>query len=717
MSVMRFTGANGREAMRQVRAALGDDALILANRHTEAGVEILAQADQAAPPRRAPAVAPVPERPIPSPAVPAGEGDAFQAMSAQLLKEMQDMRALLSRARAAPSPADDCRQRLARWLAEAGFGEAIAEELLAGLPEELEAADDESRQAWLVRQLAARLAVLDDEQALLEQGGILALVGPTGVGKTTTTAKLAARYVMRHGPGQVALVTTDGFRIGAHEQLRIYAELLDIPMYALDAEQPLDALLSRLADKRFVIIDTVGMSQRDRGIITQVARLQGGPVPVRLALLLNAASQPETLEEVITNYRQAAHASGASLDDCVISKHDEAGRTGPLLDALMRHGLRLLFVAHGQRVPEDLMVADAADLVHQALATRRATPAPVLVASSGARGLLGEGRRVSVILDELRRRLTGFTALEAAWALSTLPPSLQGERLDALLDRAHDEAAGMLWMPRARVRGHDWSSPDVLLDDRGDWAVMPQLQHRQPAGQVARFDWAERTLGAAVHLLPTLPDGEAREWLAARDGAWVAQARATQRVAHAGERRSLRDLVALATPQGGPIRRSKGREVCVRLARLSLRDGDRSPSPLCAWFGELEDRESGRRLGRRYWLAPEWLGDDAVSLLLGQLDAEALPRLTRRALRWLEETQPSATPELRLSIAAGLATVAGQLERSEAQWAMDLRAGLLGLLGGRRRRNAEALLEALLYLGMARDAIRQLGAAGREGLG
>ncbi|MFY0989132.1 flagellar biosynthesis protein FlhF [Halomonas sp. C05BenzN] len=724
MSVMRFTGTNSREAMRQVRAALGEDALILANRRTDQGVEILALADQAAeamagdPTPAAPAAATLPRAPAePAGDASASDADAFQAMSAQLLREMQDMRALLSRTRTEQAPESDSRVRLSRWLREAGFGPAIAEELLGGLPEELRDADEERLEAWLCRQLGARLAVIDDEAALLEQGGILALVGPTGVGKTTTTAKLAARYVMRHGPGEVALVTTDGFRIGAHEQLRIYAGLLDIPMYPLDAEQPLDELLAQLDDKRFVIIDTVGMSQRDQRIIDQVARLRGGPAAVRLVLLLNAASQPETLEEVITNYRQAARAAGVALDDCVISKQDEAGRTGPLLDALMRHGLRLLFVAHGQRVPEDLAVADAGGLVRQALATRSAAPPPEpRVAPGHGLGLLGQGRRVASVLAGLRERITGFAALESAWALAELPPSVQGERLDALHEQRRGDGAGLLWTPRSRVRGGDWSPPDLLLDAAGGWSALPLLQHRQPAGLATRLDWAGRVHGARLHLLPALPDGEARAWLATRDLAWVAQARAPQRVTHEGERRALGRLADLAAPLAEPTRRLKGREVRVGLSRLSLTD-EATPLPLRAWFAELEEAESGRRLGRRCWLAPERLGDEAVTLLLGQLDAEALPRLTRRAFERLAAAHPAMVPELRLTIAAGLAAVAGQLERSEAEWAMDLRAALLGLLGGRRRRSAETLLEALLHLGVARDAIRQLGAAGLEGLG
>src|SRR5690554_4578647 len=324
MSVMRFTGANSREAMRQVRAALGDEALILANRHTEEGVEILAMADAGggAPsgvPAPAPALrkatppVPVSEAPVEKVAPEAGsvastlpdEREAFQALSARLPAAIQEMRSLLPRQRDATS-APSSRHRLAEWLRESGFSLTVSEEVLAGLPDNLPL---DSEEAWLVSRLAARLPVQEDELALLDDSGIVALVGPTGVGKTTTAAKLAARFVMRHGPDAVALVSTDGFRIGAHEQLRIYAELLGIPMHGLDLEQPLEALRSTLVDKRFVIVDTVGMSQRDRRVIDQLARLKGG-ASVRPLLILNAASQPESLEEVIINYRQAARAAG-----------------------------------------------------------------------------------------------------------------------------------------------------------------------------------------------------------------------------------------------------------------------------------------------------------------------------------------------------------------------------------------------------------------------
>src|SRR5699024_10655916 len=250
--------------------------------------------------------------------------------------------------------------------------------------------------------------------------GILALIGPTGIGKTTTTAKLAARFVQRHGADRVALITTDSFRIGAHEQLRIYAELLGIPMHALAHDQPIDSLAARLADRRWVIIDTVGMSQRDQRVVDQIAKLHAGRARVRMLLLLNAASQPETLSEVIVHYRQAAKAAGEQIDDCLLTKQDEACRLAPVFEAIVSHSLRLNFIYQGQRVPEDLCLPDTAALAAKALATRSPLPLDDARASRPparpvppASGLFGQARRLTASLHRLRRRFDGFSLLEA----------------------------------------------------------------------------------------------------------------------------------------------------------------------------------------------------------------------------------------------------------------------------------------------------------------
>ncbi|MCE9663977.1 flagellar biosynthesis protein FlhF [Halomonas sp. M5N1S17] len=731
MSVKRFTGVNSRDAMRQVREALGDEALILANRRVDDGVEILAMAESAtpdgsdAPESRVPAKAPVP----PPPAVGQDASSAFEAMSARLLDEMRDMRALLSREQAPPEAVGGLRERLLQILLEAGFRQTLAEEVVSALPEELAGHDLGDRaMSWLHRQLVKRLKGLDDEGAFLDRTGIVALIGPTGIGKTTTTAKLAARYVMRHSTRPVALVTTDSFRIGAHEQLRIYSRLLDVPMYALNADQPVSDLLERMRGKSWVIIDTVGMSQRDHRVIEQVAHLRGGDAPVRLVLLLNAASQPETLEEVVVRYRQAAQAAGAELNDCIITKQDEAGRLAPVLDIVMRHGLRLLFVSHGQRVPEDMSVADVPALIDRALESR------VAVAGSTARqgaaeaptrspSLLGQGRRLSGTLLALRQRLAGFQRLEAVWDLLGLPEAVQQRRLEALLADypAGEQALGMLWSERRRVKGERWSMPDVAIDPDGAWLALPLLQHRQVAGQQARLEDALQRLAVSVHLFNGLPDGEAAGWLEGQALTWCSQVRGSQRVEHAGERQPLSALGELAEPLGDVACRFRGQPARITLSSLpvavSLKAGKGVSQTVSvrAWLGEVRDAESGRVLVKRYWVAPARLGRDPQSLLLAQLQGDALPQLTRRAWQRLAPAElGEVRPDVRLLMASGLATVAAHLDLAEDEAAMDLRAELLGLAGGRQRRRDVALLESLAQLFMVRDAIRHLGLGERE---
>ncbi|MBS3668764.1 flagellar biosynthesis protein FlhF [Vreelandella boliviensis] len=725
MSVRRFVGANSRDVMRQVRETLGEDALIVANRRTEGGVEILAMADEAID-----HFEPSPE-PAPTETPPPPTQDPMQAMSERLLREMQDMRALLANSQsthaASPTPAapTGTAARLRQLLWNVGFSSELADELLAGMPEPLARLDGNSEAPlqWLRQQLMDRLCVLSDEPSFFDQTGIVALVGPTGVGKTTTTAKLAARFVMRHGTRPVALVTTDSFRIGAHEQLRIYARLLDTPMYALDAEQPIDDLLGRLQGKQWVIIDTVGMSQRDQRVIEQIAHLQGGRSRVRLVLLLNAASQPETLEEVVLRYRQAARAAGAELDDCIITKQDEAGRLAPVLDIIMRHGMRVLFGSNGQQVPEDMAVAAPGALVDQALST--ATPqregAQRADAPMGmprwSRDVLGQGRRLSSLLARLRQRVTGFAALEEIWDLASLPSRVQEARLDALLAGypAADTTLGMAWSPRRNERGCDWAMPDIGLDTNGAWLALPWLQHRHPAGWQPRMAALSSSSGVAVHLLPRFPESDALAWLEAEHLTWVSQVPPSHRVLFHHERQTIRQLFddSVLTHHVGV--RFRGQSVQLWTAYAEVEDA--SGTALLAWYGEVRDPESAKVVVRRYWLTPARLGAEVLSLLLTQLQSEGLAALTRRAWQQLKEADSGdLNAEVRLLMASGVASVAGHLDIADDEEAQTLRGDLLNLLGASRRRRDTGMLDALIYAFMARDAIRQMGSVSREGV-
>lgn len=732
MSVRRFVGANSRDVMRQVREILGDDALILANRRTEGGVEILAMADEAVDQfDPAPAAdvdsafAPEPVDSAPSFSMPSSSPDPLQSMSERLLQEMQDMRALLTRQQptAPPSAASpgDMASELQALLLGVGFGEALSDELIAELPDELLApgVNRERAMAWLREQLMARLSVLEEENAFFDQTGIVALVGPTGVGKTTTTAKLAARFVMRHGTRPVALVTTDSFRIGAHEQLRIYARLLDTPMYALDAEQPIDELVGRLQGKQWVMVDTVGMSQRDQRVIEQIAHLQGGQTRVRLVLLLNAASQPETLEEVVLRYRQAAQAAGAELDDCIISKQDEAGRLAPVLDIVMRHGMRVLFSSYGQQVPEDMAVASPSGLIEQAMSAqaaphRRASSAPLQL-PRWSQDVLGQGRRLGTLLTRLRQRVTGFAELEAVWDVAGLPGALHDDRLDQLLAEPRSNVSGSVWFARRNERGCDWAMPDLMLDESGALGALASLQHRQPAGWLSRLTERQRitTPTASIHLLPVLPDSEALGFLEAQQMTWVSQVSPQQRVYYQRERSALRELFADSALTHRVALRFRGQAMQLWTVYAEVTDAD--GTALLAWYGEVRDPESAKRVARRYWLTPARLGTDLIALLMTQLQSEGTAALTKRAWQQLKDADGGdVSSEVRLLMASGAAAVAGHLDCAGDDDAQLLHQDLMRLLATQRKRRDTALLDAVVHLLMARDAVRQMGSASRE---
>jgi flagellar biosynthesis protein FlhF len=199
---------------------------------------------------------------------------------------------------------------------------------------------------------------------MLDAGGVFALMGPTGAGKTTTTAKLAARFVVRHGAEKLALLTTDSYRIGGHEQLRIYGKILGVTVHAVRDVADLRVTLSELRHKHTVLIDTVGMSQRDQAVAEQVEMLCEAGKPVKRLLLLNATSHGDTLNEVVEAYQKRG------LDGCILSKIDEAASLGPALDCAIRHQLNVHYLATGQRVPEDLHIANRQYLIHRAFKTR-----------------------------------------------------------------------------------------------------------------------------------------------------------------------------------------------------------------------------------------------------------------------------------------------------------------------------------------------------------
>ncbi|WP_423378033.1 flagellar biosynthesis protein FlhF [Burkholderia sp. LMG 32019] len=258
---------------------------------------------------------------------------------------------------------------LTKHLFAAGFSAQLVRMLVDNMPSGDGAQTFEQAAEWAQSVLAANLPVLDSEDALMERGGVFALMGPTGVGKTTTTAKLAARCVMRFGASKVALLTTDSYRIGGHEQLRIFGKILGVPVHAVKDAGDLALALSELRNKHIVLIDTIGMSQRDRAVSDQIAMLHGANAPVQRLLLLNATSHGDTLNEVVQAYRSAGE--HPDLAGCILTKLDEATHLGGVLDTVIRYKLPIHYVSTGQKVPENLYVASTKFLLKSAFCVPR----------------------------------------------------------------------------------------------------------------------------------------------------------------------------------------------------------------------------------------------------------------------------------------------------------------------------------------------------------
>jgi flagellar biosynthesis protein FlhF len=241
---------------------------------------------------------------------------------------------------------------LTKHLFAAGFSAQLVRMMIDNMPE---VENFDAGMEWVRSVLDTNLPVMGNEEALMERGGVFALMGPTGVGKTTTTAKLAARCVMRFGASKVALLTTDSYRIGGHEQLRIFGKILGVSVHAVKDAADLQLALSELRNKHIVLIDTIGMSQRDRTVSDQIAMLCGAGQPVQRLLLLNATSHGDTLNEVVQAYQSAP--DQPALAGCILTKLDEATNLGGVLDTVIRYKLPVHYVSTGQKVPENLYVA------------------------------------------------------------------------------------------------------------------------------------------------------------------------------------------------------------------------------------------------------------------------------------------------------------------------------------------------------------------------
>ncbi|HEY0973732.1 MAG TPA: flagellar biosynthesis protein FlhF [Solimonas sp.] len=414
MKIKRFLASNMREAIRLVREEQGADAVILSNQRVPGGIEVVAATDydaallqqtqrRVATPEAAPqaasgaasdsthsaampataataavvargkavkpaSAAPAP-RPEPAPAVAASMLPPPEIQ--QLRSEVSGMRRMLETQLAGLAWREISErqpERLAalRAMSDLGIEPTLARELIAELPEHSGA----DRARFLPLGLLARRIPVAPTDVVL-QGGAFALIGPTGVGKTTTIAKLAARWTAKHGTRDLALVTTDHYRVGAQEQLFTYGRLLGVPVHTAANARELSAVMGRLSEYKLVLIDTAGMAPRDRQLAAQFAELRASRTRIRNLLVLPATTQAGDLNDILRRF------APAQPQAAVLTKIDEATRIGGVLSSVIRMRLPVAYVCDGQRVPEDIQQARADQLVLRAMQLARQTPATV----------------------------------------------------------------------------------------------------------------------------------------------------------------------------------------------------------------------------------------------------------------------------------------------------------------------------------------------------
>ncbi|WP_122409905.1 flagellar biosynthesis protein FlhF [Pseudomonas viridiflava] len=416
MQVKRFFAADMRQAMKLVRDELGAEAAIIGNRRIAGGVELTAALDyklSALAPRvpnmeledelrktqsrivsaqaelnnRSDSDASVnlqlfsgksisatdthieptleePPRPFayaPAPAAePAGGQRAFESMRSELngLRELLEVQ-LGSLAWTQLQGSRPQQANLWRRLQRVGLSGPLSRDLLSMIPD-----IDEPRQAWrmLLAHLARMIVVPDVEP--LEEGGVIAMVGPAGMGKTTTLAKLAARYVLKYGAQNIALVSMDSFRIGAQEQLKTLGRILNVPVTHVDPGQSLAQALEPLLRKRVVLIDTAGLQASDPALRMQLESLAGRGIKSRNYLVLATTSQKQVLTAAYHSYKRCG------LAGCILTKLDETASLGEVLSLAISHELPVAYLTDGPRIPDDLHIPRRHQLVSRAVSVQ-----------------------------------------------------------------------------------------------------------------------------------------------------------------------------------------------------------------------------------------------------------------------------------------------------------------------------------------------------------
>ncbi len=396
MKMKRYFATDSRQALRELREDQGPDAVILSNRRVEGGVEIIAAMDYEDAMVNSSLGNP---KTLSDTDQTSNMGRTASTSQATTVSDhdMQFSDSLLSSMNKA-SDADQGSNALKKIqqelkglknimeapLMQFAWGEtgrvqplyaSLLKQLMTlGLSSKLSqsiakrtADQGLNKHSWLESlQLLAKLVPVNDED-ILSNGGVVSLIGPTGVGKTTTIAKLAARFALKHGRRGITLITTDNYRIGAHEQLRTYGRILGVPVHVASDADELKQILqetqanTNASERRLTLIDSAGICQKDIRLSEQLTTLNVTGMDIKNYLVLSATGQMNLQDEVVQAF------SKANLKGCVVTKIDEAASLGEIISVLIQHDLPLHFVCNGQKVPDDIHQARGKLLVKEAV--------------------------------------------------------------------------------------------------------------------------------------------------------------------------------------------------------------------------------------------------------------------------------------------------------------------------------------------------------------
>lgn len=348
MKLKRFVAADTRSAMQQIKATFGPDAVILSSSLVEGGVELVAAIDFDETIISSQAAATIAEPP-------SRNTDTMQNNTPldDMRQEIQTLRGMLeAQLRGNVGGNEPLHTILLQKLLYLGASHTSAAIWTRAVSPDLN-----QQRAWqhILTQISEKLPIRDNRR--IEEGGVYAFVGPTGVGKTTTLAKIAARFALRFGADKLGLVTMDTYRIAAQEQLVLYGKILGVKVCVAQDEVSLTRVLRQLSDKKLILIDTAGMNPADERVTKQIHVLSTYHQSISKVLVLPATSHYQVLIDAIRRYQ------ANQVDQCILTKLDESLAVGGALSAVIESGLGVSYLTHGQRVPEDIKMATRHQLV------------------------------------------------------------------------------------------------------------------------------------------------------------------------------------------------------------------------------------------------------------------------------------------------------------------------------------------------------------------